>query len=250
MKTFAYCFFQFPDTGIGIPAEKQTLIFDAFSQADSSTTRKFGGTGLGLSISSRLVGLMGGQIWIESEEGKGSTFHFTARFQLATQSEDLSDELKLSDLKEMSVLVVDDNATNRHLMKDVLRNWRMKPVLANFAEEALKLAEDASSKETEYPLILVDYLMPGMDGCELITRLKKYSSCRQSTFIMLSSSSVDDIIRCQKFGITTYLQKPISQALLLETILSALKNNPYMERIPDKSMKSKSDNQLIRGRRY
>ena len=134
------------DTGVGIPLDKQKAIFEAFTQADSSTTRKFGGTGLGLAISKRIVDVMGGRIWVESEPGKGSTFHFTARFPLQKIQQGKQELIDMELVQGLSVLVVDDNATNRTILEEMLRSWQMSPVVADSGKQALDTIEHAKAK--------------------------------------------------------------------------------------------------------
>jgi signal transduction histidine kinase len=151
------------DTGIGIPIEKQAVIFDAFAQADSSTTRQYGGTGLGLSISAQLVSLMGGRLWVESGPGLGSAFHFTLAVH-AAQKEATRTSPLLAQLEGVSVLVVDDNATNRQILEETLTAWKMRPAPANGGLAALALLEEAAAAGTPYPLVLLDSHMPDVDA--------------------------------------------------------------------------------------
>jgi two-component system sensor histidine kinase/response regulator len=211
------------DTGIGIPLEKQSLIFDAFSQADGSTTRRFGGTGLGLTISSRLIELMKGRIWVESEVGRGSTFHFTAEFGVteAAAADPLS--ARLAELAGLRVLAVDDNATNRRILYDMLSNWRMRPALAASGREALALLREAADRLDRFPIVLLDHMMPDMDGFAVAEEIQRDPKLAGATIIMLSSGrSGDALDRCRELGIAAYLYKPICQSDLLRAMLSAL----------------------------
>ena len=141
--------FSIRDTGIGIPVDKQHQIFGAFSQADSSTTRKYGGSGLGLTISAQLVGLMGGKIWVESEAGKGSTFYFTV--QVGQEEAELpAESLDVSQLAGVPVLVVDDNATNRHILEDSVFRWKMMPTVVESAAAAMKALQQAQTREPDF----------------------------------------------------------------------------------------------------
>jgi two-component system, sensor histidine kinase and response regulator len=211
------------DTGIGIPAEKREKIFQAFEQADSSTTRRYGGTGLGLAISTRLVRQMGGKIWVESEVSKGSQFHFT--LSLGLQSEPRQEPLptETANLKGLSVLVVDDNATNRRILEDVLTQWGMEPVVVESGEAALTSMEQAFNADRPFPLVLTDCMMPEMDGFELAGRINKDPRLAPSTIIMLTSAGErGDASRCIKTGIAAYLLKPIKQSELLFTLSRVL----------------------------
>ncbi len=214
--------FSVTDTGIGIPSEKQHLIFEAFSQADSSTTRKYGGTGLGLAISSHLVGMMGGGIWVESEVGRGSTFHFTAKFGIQKDAATRS-EFEAVDLRNMPVLVVDDNATNRRILEAMLKHWHMKPALAASGEGGLQAMIERKTAGQSFPLVLIDALMPGMDGFELAEKIKQDPGLAGATIMMLTSAGQrGDAARCRRLGIGAYLIKPIRQSDLLNAILMTL----------------------------
>ncbi|MGZ8217797.1 response regulator [Methylomagnum sp.] len=212
------------DTGIGVPFEKQRTIFEAFAQADGSTTRKFGGTGLGLAISSRLVALMGGRIWLESRgTGQGSTFHFTARLGLQTGAAvDIVEDLP--DAKGLPVLIVDDNATNRRILEEVLVNWGMNPLAVESGQAALDEMERLAAAGDPLPLVLLDAMMPKMDGFQLAERIKQHPEFARATIMMLSSAvQRGDTARCRKLGIASYLTKPVKQSDLLDAILAALK---------------------------
>jgi signal transduction histidine kinase/DNA-binding response OmpR family regulator len=224
------------DTGIGIPKEKQGVVFREFEQADTSTTRRYGGTGLGLAISSRLVQLMGGRIWVESEVHKGSTFHFTVRFQL--QPQDATGTFDLEDLRGLRVLVVDDNATNRRILEDMLRSWRMEPTAVDGGEAALAALAEARAAGKPFSLILVDGHMPGMDGFTLAERIRLEPATAAAPIMMLTSGgSAEDIARCRALGIHDYLLKPVTQSDLLDRIMNRVclvggRNRPEPERPP------------------
>jgi len=210
------------DTGIGIAPENQASIFDAFSQADGSMTRRFGGTGLGLTISSRLVGLMGGRIWVESQPGEGSCFHFTAAVGLASGCA-AREPVAPDRLAGLRSLVVDDNATNRHILRTTLERWGMQPVLAAGGAEAMDLLRRGEPPVKPFGLILVDAQMPGLDGFAVIEWLAQQTHVHPATVMMLSSSPrPGDAARCRELGISTYLTKPIMRAQLLDGILNAL----------------------------
>ena len=210
------------DTGIGIPREKQQVIFEAFAQADNSTTRKYGGTGLGLAITTQLVSLMGGRLWVESEMGRGSVFHFTARFGLgiAPAPQAAADAPSIQGLP---VLVVDDNATNRRILEEVLTNWRMRPTAVDGGAKALAEMERAQDAGKPYALILLDAMMPGMDGFHLAEAIKHRPGLAGATMMMLSSAGQrEDAARCRALGMAAYLTKPIKQSDLLDAIMTAL----------------------------
>jgi signal transduction histidine kinase/CheY-like chemotaxis protein/ligand-binding sensor domain-containing protein len=215
--------FTVADTGIGIPRDKQKLIFDPFSQADSTTTRKYGGTGLGLTISTRLVEMMGGRIWVESEVGRGTQFQFTLRFgksdakavRLPTASSEIP--------RGTRVLVVDDNRTNRRILTRMLQHLGMKPVAVEGGEEALSELALARKSCEPYELILTDMNMPVMDGFTLIKRIRENQRLSAATIIMLTSARRQgDAQNCLELGAAAYLLKPIRQAELRDAIAKAL----------------------------
>ncbi len=214
--------FKVQDTGIGIPEEKHRLLFQAFSQADNSTTRKYGGTGLGLAISASLVNLMKGKIWLESREGKGSAFHFTACF--ARQPEVVAAVLPpAQDLNHVAVLVVDDNETNRRILCDMTAHWGMKPCAAESGEAALAAIAAARQKGESFPVILVDARMPGMDGFQLAEVIRSQSSTGAANILMLTSGGqLGEAERCRQVGISAYLLKPVMKADLRAAILTVL----------------------------
>ena len=214
--------FAVTDTGIGIPAEKQHVIFEAFTQADSSSTRKYGGTGLGLTISAQLVAMMRGRIWVESAVKKGGGFHFAAPFSLGKTTTP-PEPTDLISLAGISVLVVDDNATNRRILDDMLARWRMKPALAEGGVKALDLLRQARDHAEPFPLVLTDAHMPGMDGFGLVERIRQDPTLAGATIMMLTSGGQrGDAARCRQGGIAAYLTKPVRQPELWEAILSVL----------------------------
>ena len=211
--------FSVRDTGIGIPADKHDLIFKEFSQADGSTTRRYGGTGLGLAISSRIVSLMNGRIWVESEPGKGSTFLFTARLGVSEEAPEKTD-VEGADLESMPVLVVDDNATNRLILGEVLSHWGMEPTCVESGRKALALLEETSAAGKVFPLVLLDVHMPEMDGFTLAGEIKKKNSRPESSVVLLTSAGLrGDGSLCKELDVAAYLTKPIKQSNLLETII-------------------------------
>jgi two-component system, sensor histidine kinase and response regulator len=219
--------FSVSDTGIGIPTEKQEKIFQAFEQADSSTTRNYGGTGLGLAICSQLIRMMGGRIWIESEMGKGSTFHFIVGLGLQEQPIQPPAVGDMSDLADLPVLVVDDNATNRQILEETLLHWSMKPTVVESGPMALAAMEKASKDGRPFALVLTDCMMPEMDGFELAERINKTPGLATSTIIMLTSAGErGDASKCMKLGIAAYLLKPIKQSELFFTVCKVLKASP------------------------
>jgi CheY-like chemotaxis protein len=212
------------DTGIGIPGEKHALIFDPFAQADTSTTRKYGGTGLGLSISTRLIHLMGGKIWLESEVGKGSRFHFTARLQLVDAKEiEVGTASPPEILRNVKALVVDDNQTNRRILDGMLKRWEMKPALVQGGEQALLELQTAKEAGEPFGLILLDMHMPEMDGFQFVERIRERPGLSTATIMMLTSAGHrGDAERCKELGISAYLLKPIRQSELREAIARVL----------------------------
>jgi PAS domain S-box-containing protein len=225
--------FQVRDTGIGIPPEKVANIFQPFEQADRSTTRRYGGTGLGLAISAHLVGLMGGGIRLDSKVGEGSTFSFTVRLQLPEQSPVEADALRRVSLEGLRVLAVDDNATNRRILEDVLTGWRMQAVVCSSAPEALEEATRAAAAGEPYPLILLDAHMPDTDGFMLARQIQQTPALAGVSLVMLTSAGqTADVVRCRELGIDAYLIKPIKQSDLLATLWSTLEASRRQGRQP------------------
>jgi len=216
--------FTVADSGIGIPEDKLQVIFDPFSQADSSTTRKYGGTGLGLTISSRLVEMMGGKIWVESEVRQGSQFHFTVNVGIAdTRAIEVGAVAPPEILRAVKVLVVDDNRTNRRILEGMLGHWQMKSSSAQDGEEALTKLSEAQEAGEPFALILMDMHMPNMDGFELIEKIRQRPGASTATIMMLTSAGHrGDAARCQELGVSAYLLKPIRQSELREAIARVL----------------------------
>ncbi|MGL1862197.1 MAG: transporter substrate-binding domain-containing protein [Pseudodesulfovibrio sp.] len=213
------------DTGIGIPKEKHELIFDSFSQADTSTTREYGGTGLGLAISRRLVELMGGKMWIESEPGQGTTFYFTAHLEPTevVPPAAITPSLGVMELFQgMRILVVDDNSTNRLLLHDHLTRWGAMVDLAEDGESALALVDEVMADTQKYSMIFLDVVMPGIDGIEVARRIKeRYPTAPPHVIINTSSDTYADKAKAEELGLDWFLAKPIKRVDLLN-ILSRL----------------------------
>jgi signal transduction histidine kinase/DNA-binding response OmpR family regulator/HPt (histidine-containing phosphotransfer) domain-containing protein len=207
------------DTGLGIPSAAQGRIFKAFAQADSSTTRRFGGSGLGLAITNELVAMMGGEIGVESEEGKGSTFTFTAAFGEAPDRPPLA----VPALEHLRVLAVDDNSTNRHVLNELFRSWGMEVELADSAPVALDALEQAARIGRAFSLVVTDMMMPGIDGFELVERMKRDPALWTIPIIMLTSSDrSEDLARCERLGVGAHLAKPVKQSRLMDAIVTVL----------------------------
>ena len=210
------------DTGIGISQDKRHKIFDAFSQADSSTTRKYGGSGLGLTISAQLVGLMGGTIWVESELGKGSTFYFSVQVKNDVR-EIPAEPLNVPELAGVPVLVVDDNATNRHILEQSLIRWKMVPTVVDSAAAAIKALQQALESATRLPLVLTDAHMAEVDGFDLVEIIRRNPSLSDiKIVILISGGKRGDAARCQSLGIAAYLSKPFDRLELREVLLQVL----------------------------
>jgi PAS domain S-box-containing protein len=215
--------FSVTDTGIGIPSEKQQHIFEAFAQADSSTTRKYGGTGLGLAISAQLCELMNGVMWVESEEGRGSIFHFTAHFGRPETSAKKTGESEPVKLRDLPVLVVDDNSTNRKILEEMIANWRMKPVAAANGPAAMEALQRAYKSGKPFRLVLLDGHMPGMDGFEVAARVKQDPQLHGAEVILLTSAGrSEDVARAKAVGVAAALSKPVKQSELWDAIVTAL----------------------------
>ncbi len=207
------------DTGIGIPLEKQRLIFDPFAQADGSTTRRYGGTGLGLAISANLVAVMGGRIWVDSEPGHGSTFHFTVALEGRPGAAEGPGSKPIAALEGVRVLIVDDNATSRGLLADTLGAAGLSPVVAEDAQTATALATEANEAWRPFAVALVDARMPGADGFETAKHLRSGNAQAGAVIMLLAQShGPTDVPRCREAGVASYLFKPIRESELLHTI--------------------------------
>lgn len=214
--------FSVADSGIGIPLEKQATIFDAFTQADGSTARRYGGSGLGLTISRRLVELFGGRLWLESAPGRGSTFHFSARFAVPADSGELLPSPAVG-LQGVPVLVVDDNATNRLILEEMLSGWRMNSTLIGDATEALEQVKQAEEAGRPFRVLLADAAMPQPDGFTLVEQITKDGRfAAENVLMMISVGQRGDAARSGELGVAAYLTKPVGQAELLDAILRVL----------------------------
>lgn len=214
--------FDITDTGIGLSDEQRSNLFKAFTQADTSTTRKYGGTGLGLTISKRLIELMEGQIGVKSTPGVGSTFHFTAKFGVQHEQRTLS--LDQKDIEGLRILVVDDNANAREIVLNILESFKFFPTAVRSGEEAILELENAQKQNKPYGLVLMDWMMPSMDGIETIKRIRNDTLLSSTpAFIMVTAYSRDDLLhRAQGVHLDGLLVKPVSPSTLLDTILNAL----------------------------
>jgi CheY-like chemotaxis protein len=230
------------DTGIGIPLEKQARIFQAFEQEDTSTTRKYGGTGLGLTIAARLVALMGGHISVDSVPGRGSTFVFTARFGLQPHPPEPTRASRAVALRDLPVLVVDDNATNRHILEEWLLSYSMAPTTAGDGVTAMDALWHAVAQSRPFPLVLLDGRMPDIDGLALAAKIRQRPELSATRIILMTSGdSPGDLARARQLGITANLLKPLQQTEMMETILRVMKHqgdpeelvaSPAVERPP------------------
>jgi two-component system sensor histidine kinase/response regulator len=214
--------FSVRDTGVGIPLDRQQRIFEAFAQADGSTTRTHGGTGLGLTIASQLVGLMGGRLSVESRAGQGSTFSFTAKFG-EVRAAIVAEAPDTVDLRGLSALIVDDNATNRRLLEVMLLGWALVPTLVPSASEALAALRAALKSGKPFPLVLADVQMPQADGFTLAEAIRKEAGLASAAVVMLTSGGEPgDAARCRALGVAAYLTKPIKSKDLRSAVLLAL----------------------------
>lgn len=205
------------DTGIGIPPEKHQTIFESFTQVDISTTRAYGGTGLGLAISSQLVALMGGAIWLESEPGAGSAFHFTANFRLTENPP--ATELSSSEFQSLRVLVVDDNQTTQRILSEMLQGWQLPCEVASNGQAALEELQSSVQNETPYGLVLLDAVMPGLDGLAVAEKIKAQPNFGNPAIIMVSPGGLTaGVDHSPRVGIARHMIKPVLQSELLDAI--------------------------------
>jgi PAS domain S-box-containing protein len=225
--------FTVSDTGIGIPPEKQKSIFEPFSQADTSTTRKYGGTGLGLSISIRLVGMMAGKMWVESEPGCGTKFHFTLPLVPAAEPIETGSGARSDLLPGVKVLIVDDNSANRRILEGMLKKWGMVATSVGSGAEAIVALLAASTAGEQFRLIICDLLMPGMDGFEFVERVRQKPELSTAKIMLLTSAGRrGDAGRCEELGISAYATKPVRRSELLEVISKLLDDREQEPALP------------------
>jgi two-component system sensor histidine kinase/response regulator len=211
------------DTGIGIPPDKIDRVFEAFEQADTSTTRNYGGTGLGLTIVRRLVEIMGGRVWVESELGLGSRFYFNLFLDECQNPPEDDEAPRQVAIRGTRVLIIDDNATNRRILEEVVTSWGMIPTTGNSAKEALQLLREAASAGRRFELLLTDINMPGHDGFELIAEIRKDHHLAEIAIIVLTSGErSDDSRKCDKYAVAQRLLKPVKQSELFDAIVATL----------------------------
>lgn len=215
--------FAVKDTGIGISDEQLSSIFEAFTQADASTARKHGGTGLGLTISSRLVKLMGGRIWVESEKGQGSTFHFVIEFQLAAEPPAETSVMQTGPVEGVPILIVDDNATSRDILHEMISNWGMDPTVVPDAHHAMDALRRAVRTNEPYRLVVSDVGMPEIDGFAFTQWLRREPELAETPIILLTSGArSEDVKRCEELGVPLHLMKPVKESELFHAVAVVL----------------------------
>ncbi len=235
------------DTGIGIPEEKQQMIFKPFTQADSSTTRKYGGTGLGLAITTQLIEMMKGRIWVESKPNKGSAFHFTCRLGVSAKADEIDYNLDMDIIRDMKILIVDDNDTNRKIMGNTVLKWGANPIMAASGKEAITILESLSSGGGCPEIALIDVMMPEMDGFELTEWIHDAKLKSKPKIIMMSSGNPSGgCERCKELKVEAYLRKPLRPGDLLNSILASLDSDVTPSQ---KSIQSIDSSQLVTTRR-
>jgi CheY-like chemotaxis protein/HPt (histidine-containing phosphotransfer) domain-containing protein len=211
------------DTGIGIPEEKQQLVFEPFEQADESTTRRFGGTGLGLTISSRLVRFMGGRLWVRSQPGQGSQFHFTAAFALPDRECQLPPVRREASLHGVRALVVDDNQTNCLILEEMLRSWEMQPTALTDPAQAIPMMRERLHDGLPFDIALIDANMPGMSGFELVEQIKREPELGAAVIVVLTSGGrTESLCRREHRRVAACLTKPVKQSELFDAISQSL----------------------------
>ena len=225
--------FTLTDTGIGIPRDKHSTIFEPFAQADATTTRRFGGTGLGLTICSRLTALMGGTIAMDSEVGRGTRFKIVIPFDVRSALPASGRTRDSGELRGVSVLVVDDNATNRRILDETLRGCGMQPTLVDGGREAIAALERAVGEGAPFPIALIDFQMPNLDGFDLARMIKARPELGTPTIMMLSSvghrASTQHL---RDIGIASYLTKPVRRPVLIDSMLSVLARSAERRVVP------------------
>jgi signal transduction histidine kinase/CheY-like chemotaxis protein len=221
--------FMVRDSGIGIAADKLGLIFEAFAQADTSTTRKFGGTGLGLAISERLVKAMGGRIWVESEEGQGSRFHFTVSVECVRQPLETVAPRPAS-LAGVPVLVVDDNPTNRWILEELLHGWGMLPVAVESGAQALEMLHSRAERGDPFRLVVTDLHMPLMDGFQFVEEMRNHPVGQEHLVVLMVTSGEyhGDLARARELGIAAYLTKPVRRMELQAAVSEAMSKGTFL----------------------
>lgn len=246
--------FSIRDTGIGISQDKVQSVFEPFTQADSSTTRKYGSTGLGLSISKRIAEHMGGRIWAESEEGKGSAFYFSVVLGISSmESKEITEPETQANLQKVNTLIVDDNLTNRFILREILIGWGALVTEVESGKQAIEALEEAKKRRDPYKLVLLDCRMPEMDGFSVAEKIKNDSDYKGIVVLMLSSDSrKGDVLRSREMGIASYLIKPVKRSDLLKSISLAMNHTPQIKekRIEDreqnKTAVSSANNESLR----
>ena len=231
-KTDSHTLLQFAvkDTGIGIPDNIINKLFSAFTQADESITRKYGGTGLGLSICNRLISMMDGEIHVESEPGKGSTFTFTAQFSRQPEGTSQRSYLVPDAIQNSMVLVVDDNSNSLEVTKNILKSFGIQCTLSKSGGDALVILNDPTSTSTEPILIIIDYFMPGLNGIETAKHIKKTDKFKDIPIILMSAFGCErDIDPDDRLWIDAFIEKPLKQSILYDTIMSVIGSNSPAE---------------------
>ncbi|HHE55778.1 MAG TPA: response regulator, partial [Caldithrix abyssi] len=235
--------FSVRDTGIGIPQDKLDLIFKDFTQADGSTTRKYGGTGLGLSISKKLTQMMGGKIWVESEVNKGSTFYFTVI--LKSGKKPVSKRLiELDEIHNQRILIVDDNKTNRLILEQILNNWQFRPESCDNGKDVIKKLKKAKQENDPYSIVLLDMQMPEWDGEMTAKAIINDPELKNTKIIILTSlGHRGDASYLKELGCKAYLVKPVKQSHLFNTIVNVLQQG--VEEEPQQEKETKKEEQFI-----
>jgi signal transduction histidine kinase/CheY-like chemotaxis protein len=234
--------FSVRDTGIGIPVDKQNQIFEPFMQADGSTTRKYGGTGLGLAICTRLTDMMGGRLWLESEENIGSTFHFQIPLTICETTQETAATESQIQLQNIRALVVDDNSTNRLILEEVLKHWQVQVTLLDHGQHVVSSLEEAAQAGKPYAIVLLDVQMPDMDGFSVAKAIKQSSLVNNTSVLLLSSADTANYVKeFKQLNLGAYLTKPIKQSELLETMLEVLEHKTTGKKVVSKNISSQQN---------